>query len=94
MKKLISLLLILGSLNQTSVADTMQTNIQDVKNRHESQLMSMPGVVSVGIGLDEDKNPIIIIGIETDDAELRSRLPQQLEGYQVRVQHTGKVRAQ
>lgn len=95
MNKLIGLLLLfIGSLNQTIAAETMQTNIQDVKNRHESRLLAVPGVVSVGIGLDDDKSPVIIIGIETDDAELRSRLPQQLEGYQVRVQKTGKIHIQ
>jgi hypothetical protein len=88
------LLFVIGSLNQTLATETMQTNIQDVKIRHQSRLMSMSGVISVGIGLDENKNPVIIIGIETDDAELISRLPQQLEGYQVRVQKTGKIRIQ
>ena len=95
MKKFIGvLLLIIVSLKQTIVADTMQASIQDVKNRYESQFLSMPGVVSVGIGLDDNKNPIIIIGIEAGDAELKSRLPQQLEGYRVSIQHTGKIRAQ
>ena len=95
MKKLIGLLLFsIGSLNQTIVADTMQTSIQDVKNRHEKQLLSLPGVISVGIGLDDKKNPVIIIGVKKDDAELKSKLPQQLEGYRVSIQQTGTIRAQ
>ena len=83
-----------GSLNQNIVADNMQASIQDVKNRHQLQLMSIPGVVSVGIGLDENKNQVIIIGLEADDQKLKSSLPPQLEGYRVIVQHVGKMKAQ
>lgn len=86
------LLLLLGSLNLNLMANNMQT-IEDVKKRHQSRLLATPGVVSVGIGLDEEKQPVIIVGVEDDDEALKASLPQQLEGYPVRVQHAGKIRA-
>lgn len=72
----------------------MQSSIQEVKNNHQAQLLKMPGVVSVGIGLDADKNSVIIIGIKTDNAELKASLPEQLEGYRVIIQTTGTIRSQ
>ena len=72
----------------------MQANIEEVKNRHEAQLLSMPGVVSVGIGLDDNKQAVIVVGITADNEELKARLPQQLEGHRVSVEVIGKVRAQ
>ena len=95
MKTFIGIMLLLGSMFNFSVmADTMQSSIQDVKQRHETELLALPGVVSVGIGLDDDRQAVIVIGVDRDDAELRSAIPQQLEGYRVRVQQLGTPRAQ
>jgi len=87
----IILLFIIGSPGLACAVEPMQASIQDVKNRHVKQLMSLPGIVSVGIGLDDNKNPIIIISLEKDDSELITKLPRQLEGYSVHIQVSGKV---
>ena len=95
MKHIIGILLLLmGNLNQGNAVENMQANIEEVKNRHEAQLLSLPGVVSVGIGLDDNKQAIIVVGISADNEALKARLPQQLEGHRVSVEYIGKVRAQ
>ncbi len=95
MKLFIGLLLLLcSSMYHNIEADTMQASIQEVKNRHQAELLALPGVVSIGIGLDADKKSVIIIGIEADNVELKASLPEQLEGYRVIVQTTGTVRSQ
>lgn len=94
MKKIrhvIILLLYIGSACLVNAVEPMQASIQDVKNRHVEQLMSLPGIVSVGIGLDDNKHPIIIVAIEKDDSEILSKLPKQLEGYNVHTQISGKA---
>lgn len=95
MKLFITIILLINiSLYNNTIALAMSANIQDVKNNHEAQLMAIPGVVSVGIGLDSDKNSVIIIGIETDDNQLKSSLPKQLDGYTVITRTVGSVRKQ
>jgi hypothetical protein len=71
----------------------MPATIQDVKARHASQLMAQPGVVAVGIGRDPDGNEAIIVSLDRDRPEVRESVPHTLEGYAVRVQVIGPVRA-
>ncbi len=71
----------------------MPVTIQDVKARHETRLMAQPGVVAVGIGRDPDGNEAIVVSLDRDRPEVRQSVPQALEGYPVRVQVIGPVRA-
>ena len=94
MKTLIGLMLLMCSgLGNHLTADTMQTSIQDVKERHEARLLSLPGVVSVGIGLDDNKQPVIIVGMDRETDARPAQLPNELEGYPVKVQNIGTPRA-
>jgi hypothetical protein len=72
----------------------MPPSIQEVKARHEARLMAEPGVVAVGIGRDADGKPAIIVSLDRERPEARASLPAELEGYAVRVQVIGPVRAQ
>ncbi len=72
----------------------MPKSIKDVKNQHEERLLQLPGVVSVGIGQDENKNLAIIVGLERPDPETESQLPTRLEGYPVVVRIVGRIKAQ
>ena len=72
----------------------MQASIQDVKTQHEAELMAMPGVVSVGIGLDDQGNEVIVVGVYEDRPEIRSQVPQEFDGYPVTIEVTGKMSAQ
>ena len=73
---------------------TMPTTIGDVKTQHEARMLQLPGVVSVGIGRDENGNPAIIVGLEGPHSETESQLPVRLEGYPVVVRIVGRIKAQ
>jgi len=72
----------------------MPKSIQTVRTQHETQLMANPGVVSVGIGQDSKGQAAIVIGVESQDALEKIKLPEELEGYPVNVQIMGTIRAQ
>lgn len=73
--------------------DDMPTNIQQVKAKYESELMRQPGVVSVGIGQDSSGRKVIVVGLEK--AETKSAaIPESLDGYPVRVETVGPIKAQ
>lgn len=72
----------------------MQTSIQDAKSQHEAELMAVPGVVSVGIGMDDDGTAVIIVGIDQDRPETRAQLPQMVDSYPVHVKVVGRIKAQ
>jgi len=72
----------------------MTTSIQDVKKKHEARLMSLPGVVSVGIGRDPQGNPAVIVGLDSPRSETQARIPAQLDGYPLLIQIVGPLKAQ
>jgi hypothetical protein len=72
----------------------MIPSIQDVKKKHEARLMSLPGVVSVGIGRDPQGNPAVIVGMDSPRAETQAQIPTQLDGYPLLIQIVGPLKAQ
>ncbi len=72
----------------------MSPSIQEVKKQHEARFLDMPGVVSVGIGLAPDGNEAIIVGLDGPNPETEAKIPATLEGFPVRVQTIGSIRAQ
>ncbi len=73
--------------------EPMAVSIQETKARHADTLMATPGVVSVGIGRDEHGAEIIIVGLDRDDVALKRQVPEKLDGYEVRTQVVGRIRA-
>ena len=69
----------------------MQPSIQEVRARHVERLMSTPGVVSVGIGRDEEGAAVIVVGLDKERAGVLESLPVSLEGYEVRTEVVGKI---
>lgn len=67
-----------------------QKTIEQVLHEHSKELMALPAVVGVAIGLCKNA-PCILVMAEKDSAELRSRLPSELDGYPVRIEVTGKM---
>ncbi len=53
----------------------------------------MEGVVSVGIGQDQEGKPAIVVGLDRPQAQTVVKLPKELEGYPVRVEIIGPVKA-
>jgi hypothetical protein len=72
----------------------MSPSIEEVKTKHAERLLSMPGVVSVGIGRNPDGNTVIVVGLEGPRPDTVQKLPKELEGYPVRVDSIGPVKAQ
>ena len=72
----------------------MTPTIQEVKARHEGRLMTMPGVVSVGLGQKPDGTPVIVVGLDRRRPATMAQLPQILDGYAVSVEFVGEIRAQ
>jgi hypothetical protein len=71
----------------------MPPTIQDVKARHAPRLLALPGVVSVGIGRAAEGHEVIVVGLDRPRPETQADLPTLLEGYPVRVEIIGAVRA-
>ncbi len=69
-------------------------SIQDVKKKHEARLMSLPGVVSVGIGLDPGGRLAVIVGLDRPRPEVQAQIPSQLEGHPLVIQIMGPIKAQ
>lgn len=88
----LTLLLLGGNLSVEAMG--MKPTIQKIKASNEASLMATPGVVSVGIGKDATGQEIIIVGVEQDSAQIRSAIPQQLNGYSVKIQPMGPIKAQ
>ena len=69
------------------------TRAREVKQRHDRDLMSTPGVEGVGVSLDDEGNPVIDVFVRTLDPGVRERIPAELEGVPVRVVETGRFEA-
>ncbi|MCX6926295.1 MAG: hypothetical protein NT154_24275 [Verrucomicrobia bacterium] len=68
-------------------------DINAVLAAHDKELMAMPGVVGVCVGLlPDDKTPCLKIMLARPDPNLEKRLPRTLEGHPVATEVTGEFR--
>ncbi len=67
--------------------------IAEVLAAHTPELMSWPGVVGTAQGADAHGAPVIVVMIVRHDAALERRIPRTLEGWPVRIDVTGEIRA-
>ena len=72
----------------------MSPSIQEVKKQHEARFLDMPGVVSVGIGLDPNGNQAIIVGLDASNPEIEANIPEMVEGFPVIIKIIGSLKAQ
>ena len=86
-----AILLMALATSACSESREMQPSIQEVRARHVERLMATPGVVSVGIGRDDEGSAVIVVGLEQERAEGLASLPVSLEGYEVRTQVVGRI---
>ena len=89
-KAVISLILYLAAAGTLAMAN----DIHDVKTRHEQQFLQMSGVVSVGIGLDDNGSSVIVVGLVRITEAATADFPKQLEGYNVVLREVGSTKAQ
>ena len=66
--------------------------IEQVKERHETELMAIEGVVGVGIGECEGE-PCVKVLLENDSPDLKRQIPTQLDGYPVDAEVVGSLEA-
>jgi hypothetical protein len=60
---------------------------------HDDQLMAMPGVVGVYVGLLKDgKTTCLKVMLARKDRQLEASIPRTLEGYPVVTEVTGEIR--
>ena len=68
-------------------------DINAVLADHDKELLAIPGVVGVYIGLLSDhKTSCLKVMLARKDPSLKSRIPRKLEGYQVVTEVTGEIR--
>jgi hypothetical protein len=67
-------------------------DINDVLRAHDKELLAIPGVVGVYVGvLDDEKTPCLRVMLAQKSAETE-RIPKTIEGYPVLVEVTGEIR--
>ena len=68
-------------------------DINAVLRAHEDELMGIPGVVGVYVGLMEDgKTPCLKIMVVKKTKDLEQQVPKSLEGYPIIIEETGVIR--
>ena len=67
--------------------------IVEVLADHTPELMAIPGVVGTAESRTPDGRPCILVLLANDSAELRAKLPRELEGWPVVPEVTGEIRA-
>jgi len=68
-------------------------DINEVLEEHDEQLMAIPGVVGVYVGLLEDDQTLCLkVMVVKKTAELERTIPKSLEGHPVVVEETGVIR--
>lgn len=68
-------------------------DINQVLERHQQDLMALPNVAGVYVGLMPDqKTPCLKVMLSRKDRASQSRIPKSLEGYPVRTEVTGPIR--
>jgi hypothetical protein len=62
--------------------------IKEALERHEQQLMGVPGVTGIGIG-ERDGRPVVVVLLNRPASELRDKLPRTLNGFPVVLEEIG-----
>jgi hypothetical protein len=79
-----------GRSSREENAVESRRTIEEVLAAHTDSLMAVPGVVGTAIGLCDQK-PCILVLLADSGAVKRGLIPQQLEGYRVRADVTGRI---
>jgi hypothetical protein len=86
------LLLTIVSTQLMSETASEHADINAVLAAHQRELMAIPGVVGVYVGLlDDGKSPCLKIMLARRTLESR-QIPAQIDGFPVRVEVTGAIR--
>jgi hypothetical protein len=76
-----------NSINPKSVSA-----VAEVEQRHEAELLNIPGVLGAGVGLSSERGTAAVrVYVEHDTPEVRVSIPSFLEGIPVLVVETGPI---
>ena len=80
--------------SQTGRQESMsRKDINAVLRDHDKDLLAIPGVVGVYVGLlPDDKTPCLKVMVVKETEELRKKIPKFIEGYPVLVEESGVIR--
>ena len=67
-------------------------DINAVLAEHDDELLAIPGVVGVYVGLKDETTPCLKVMLARKDAGLERRIPHSLEGHPVVTEVTGEIR--
>lgn len=77
----------------TTDSKSPRRDINAVLADHDRQLLAMPGVVGIYVGLNDDQEtPCLKVMLARDDPQLRRAIPQVIEGYPVLLEVTGEIK--
>lgn len=79
---------------QAGQQDAMtQKDINVVLKDHEKNLLALPGVVGLYVGLlPDDKTPCLTVMVVKRTPDLDKRIPTSIEGYPVVIEESGVIR--
>ncbi|HXY24170.1 MAG TPA: hypothetical protein VEI73_05935 [Candidatus Acidoferrum sp.] len=66
-----------------------EAELREVKRRHSAELLKLPGVCGVGVAKGKSGGLVIALHLNTDDPEIVSRLPKEIEGHAVEMVFSG-----
>jgi hypothetical protein len=90
---LVTLALGFGNACQTPMSVTPRREINAVLADHDAELMALPGVVGVYVGLQNDgRTTCLKVMITRDDPALRRAIPRTIDGYRVIPEVTGSIK--
>ena len=83
-------------VNQTGQQEPMaRKDINAVLKDHDKELLAIPGVVGVYVGLlPDDKTPCLKVMVVKETEDLKRRIPKTIERYPVRIEESGVIRPQ
>jgi hypothetical protein len=67
-------------------------SIEEIQQKHQHELMRIPGVIGVGIGLDADES-VLVVMVAKQSRTIKRKVPKELDGYRLVIQETGVIRA-
>ena len=72
---------------------TPRRDINAVLADHDRELMAIPGVAGVYVGLQDDqKSPCLKVMLKRKERELERSIPKMIEGYPVVTEVTGEIK--
>ena len=83
-----------GPINQTGQQESMtRKDINAVLKNHDKELLAIPGIVGVYIGLlPDDKTPCLKVMVVKETEDLKRKIPKSIEGYPVLIEESGIIR--